>query len=1101
MTTTRTGSPPGVGARAGTRPLRTAADLQTVLPRPLDPEQLAAATAPLTPGLVVAGAGSGKTTVMAARVVWLVGSGQVAPERVLGLTFTNKAAAELASRVRDWLAGSGVVADGEGGEDRDAEPTVSTYHAFAGQLVRDHGIRIGIEPDARTITDATRFMLAMRAMREVEAAFSALEVGPDFIAERVLALAGELAEHLVPLDHLRARDREIIASVGAVAKPTVDVIKVATTAQQRLELATLVEAYTRAKRDRDLVDFDDQIALAARLAAERGEVVAACRAAYDVVLLDEYQDTSVAQRILLTRLFGAGHPVTAVGDPFQAIYGWRGASVANIEDFPRHFAAAAGDAAATYPLPVSYRSGGRLLDLANRLARPLRADHPDVQPLRVPAGGDPAAGWVRCGVLETAAEEVAFVVDEVRGARERGAAAAWSDIAVLVRQNSVIAPISARLTAAGGPVEVVGLRGLVTLPGVADVVATLQVIHDPTANPAALRLLAGPRWRIGPRDLRLLAGRAAALAKVPSEPPPVGDDEASLARALDAAVAASDPAELLSLLDALEDPGDLPYSSEARERFARLAAEIEELRGQPGEALVDLIDRVIVTSGLDVEAAIGPVSRGTAQRDALAALLDVAAAFRDLDGESTLGSFLAYLAAAEQEDAGLDLPTPTFGDSVKLMSIHRAKGLEWDVVVLPELTRSVFPSARGRSRYTQAAHVMPVSLRGDASRVPEVGGWTKKDIDDYKAALKADDLREERRLGYVAITRARKLLVASTAWWGPTQKTLRGPSEFFEIVRAHCEEGNGEVVVAADPPPDGAANPVLDSAGAEVAWPAPLNADLLAARRAAAAAVRAAMASDAVAGASTQVARATPDEATPDQATPDQATPDQATVDGWDHDLELLVAEVTATSGAIAHEVPLPATLSASRLIALQHDPDRLAAELARPVPREPRPAARRGTRLHAWIESRLRQQPLVGPEELPGALDADIVSDDDLIALQEAFERGPYADRVPYRLEAPFSLVLAGRVVRGRIDAVFQIAADRYEVVDWKTSRAHDADPLQLAIYRLAWSEIAGVPLSHVDAAFAYLRDGAVDHPPDLPGRPELEALLTTAPTDSRPA
>ena len=587
--------------------------------------------------------------------------------------------------------------------------------------------------------------------------------------------------------------------------------------------------------------------------------------------------------MLLTRLFGGGHPVTAVGDPFQAIYGWRGASVANIDDFPIHFAADDGRSATSYALPVSYRSGGRLLDLANTLAEELRDQHPGVQPLQVPAGEDPTEGEVRCGILLTADEELDFVVEQVRRARD-DTAPSWKEIAVLVRQNSVIAPLYEKLTAARVPVEVVGLRGLLSLPGVADVVATLQVLHDPAANPAMLRILAGPRWRIGPRDLRLLGRRAAELARVELDPPDDESGEQALARAMEAAVAESDPAELISLLDAVEDPGGGPYSAAALERFARLTAEIKDLRSQQGEALVDLVDRVIVTTGLDVEAAIGQAARGSAQRDALSALVDVAAGFRDLDGESTLGSFLAYLAAAEQEDAGLDQPTPTFGDSVKLMSIHRAKGLEWDVVVLPEVTKTVFPSTRGRSRYTQNAQVMPVSLRGDADRMPEVADWTINDLKAYAAELKIDDALEERRLGYVAITRARRLLVASTSWWGPSQKTMRGPSEFFQVIQEHCLAGNGEVVVNADEPDEDETNPVVALLGTvEVDWPTQLDAGRLEARRAAAEAVRSAIA------AAPPETKATEAEAKLDLAGRDL-------VAGWDRDLELLLAELVRST-------------------------------------------------------------------------------------------------------------------------------------------------------------------------------------------------------------
>ena len=1060
-------------------------ELNKLLELPLDDAQLRAATAPLTTGLVVAGAGSGKTSVMAARVVWLVASGAVAPDRVLGLTFTNKAAAELSQRVRGSLrrAGLGPDLDADGDLVDDSEPTVSTYHAFAGRVVRDHGLRVGVEPDSRLITQATRYMLALRAMRDVEGTFDELTVEPRFVADRMLSLAGELNEHLVDLDRLRRFDRDLIERIGAVARPTKAVLGVAGTARQRLELSRLVEAYLQAKRSRDLVDFDDQIALAARVVGDRPEVVEAYRNEYAVVLLDEYQDTSVGQRVLLTRLFGDGHPVTAVGDPFQAIYGWRGASVANIDEFPLHFARADGEPAATYQLETNYRSGGRLLAVANALSAPLRAIHRDAVELRVPPGSGPDQGAVRCAVATTATEELDIVVDEVQRAHE-GGVAPWHEIAVLVRQTSVIAPLHERLTAARVPVEVVGLRGLLGLPGVADVVATLEVVSDPVANAALLRLLAGARWQIGPRDLRLLGRQAARLAKVDEADDDTEGGTAALARALDSAVADTDPAELVSLLDALETPGDWPYSAEARQRFAALAAELEELRERSGEALVDLVHRVISTSGLDVEAAARSAGRGTAQLDALAALLDVAAAFRDLDGESTLASFLAYLDAAQDEEGGLDQPTPTFGDSVKLMTIHRAKGLEWDVVVLPELTATVFPSGRGRSRYTQSAWVMPPVLRGDAHRLPEVGSWSTKGLDDYAADCKADDALEEGRLGYVAITRAKKLLVVTTAWWGATQKRLRGPSAFFDVVRERCE-ADGGVVVRDAPRPVEEENPaVADLALAEVAWPVELDKVAAAGRREAAEAVARELAA---------LAGATWPPADPPPIPTDLGGPARHDVERWDHDLGLLLGELAATYTHAARAVPLPSSLSASRVLQLNADPDGLAAALARPMPRAPSAAARRGTRFHAWVEARYAQQPLLSPDELPGAGDAAITDEDDLANLQAAFERGPYADRVPLQLEVPFSLVLAGRVVRGRIDAVYS-TDDGYEVVDWKTNRAHDADPLQLAIYRLAWAEIIGCPLGSVTASFAYVRDGAVVTPPDLLDRTELEALLSRA-------
>ena len=147
------------------------------------------------------------------------------------------------------------------------------------------------------------------------------------------------------------------------------------------------------------------------------------------------------------------------------------------------------------------------------------------------------------------------------------------------------------------------------------------------------------------------------------------------------------------------------------------------------------------------------------------------------------------------------------------------------------------------------------------------------------------------------------------------------------------------------------------------------------------------------------------------------------------------------------------------------------------------RRAARFGTLFHAWVEDRFEQQPLLDPDDLPGRDDLDIADDADLDAVIAAFEEGPFADRVPHAVEAPFALVLDGQVVRGRIDAVYEEPRrQRFLLVDWKTNRHEDADPLQLALYRLAWAELRGVPLEKVRAAFHYVRTGRTVEPDDLP-------------------
>jgi len=1059
--------------------LRAPGDLRALLGVPFTDEQLAAAAAPLEPGVIVAGAGSGKTAVMAARVVWLVGSGQVEPDQVLGLTFTNKAAGELAGRVRTALDSLGAPAAAAG------EPAVSTYHAYAGRLVQDHGLRIGVEPASRLLADATRFQLAQRVLRVARGPFTAISKPLWMLVGDLVALEAELSEHLVSTETLRAWDRSLLDRLAEVPRPTNALREVATAAAKRLELATLVDDFRAAKRQREVVDFGDQMALAAGIAESRPEVGTIERERFRVVLLDEYQDTSVAQRRLLAGLFGGGHPVTAVGDPCQAIYGWRGASVANLDAFPTHFRRRDGAPAARYALTENRRSGGRLLALANTLAAPLRDVHAVAE--LVPCAEKAAGGETVCALFSTYDEEIGWAADQAAAAVAEGTPP--GEVAVLVRARSDFPALHAALTERGLPVEVVGLGGLLSLPEVADLVATLQVLDDPTTNAALVRLLTGPRWRIGPRDLALLGRRARDLVATRyGDPDPESEPGAAAApsaavdggtdEALEQAVAGVDPSEVVALADALERPGRaVPYSAPARRRFAALAAELAALRRHLGEPLLDLVQRVVTTTGLDVELAASPQAVAARRRESVAAFLDHAGDFVGIDGEASVTAFLAFLRAAEDYERGLDSTAPSGADSVKVLTAHKAKGLEWDVVVVPGLSRGVFPSFRGRERWTSNGHVLPFPLRGDFdSGLPDVGEWSTAGVAAFGAALRAHTALEERRLGYVAVTRARRRLVASGHWWGPTQKRPRGPSDFLVEISRHCAAASGTVAAWAPEPGPDERNPQLEK-GTEWQWPAPLDAPALAARRAAAAAVH-------------EHLRASVADAGWSPGSEGLDAAELTKVAGWDRDAALLVEELRGAR-RVERVVELPRSLSASQLLRLAADPAGLARDLARPMPRPPAPAARRGTRFHAWVEARFAQQPLLDPDELPGAGDSGL-ADVDLAALQEAFLRSDYADRRPHQVEAPFQLVLAGRVVRGRVDAVYR-TQHGYEVVDWKTGSGA-ADELQLAVYRLAWAELAGVPLDHVDAVFLHVRTGEVVRPESLPGREELEALLRGA-------
>jgi DNA helicase-2/ATP-dependent DNA helicase PcrA len=713
-------------------------------------------------------------------------------------------------------------------------------------------------------------------------------------------------------------------------------------------------------------------------------------------------------------------------------------------------------------------------------------------------------GWTRVGLTETAEDEVKLLARMVADAHYRGGIA-LREIAVLVRKGNQIPPLYEEMHAQGLPVEVVGLSGLVHLPEVADLIAMLDVLDEPIANASLVRLLTGPRWRIGARDLALLGMRARELVRDPAE----YADRAGRDR-LAEAVAGSDPTEVVSLSDAMADPGpDLAFSEDARVRFARFASEIRILRRRLSEPVLDVLHRVISVTGLDVEVAASPKLVAQRSSETLAAFLSRAADFQDLEGDQSVTAFRAYLKAAERHERGIDASLPSQGDSVKLLTMHKSKGLEWDAVFVPHLAGA---AQKPRESWIGSGAVLPYPLRGDAEHLPSLddAGNTSA-FKSFKEQAKEYESWEDLRLEYVTVTRPRYYLTASGHWWGPTQKRRRGPDTWLAGLYEHCQDGHGEIVEWAVEPDADSVNPSLGAT--EAHWPVLPDAEAAERRRVGAEMVVAALRerqAAAVAGLPAPRA-AEPEDGAADSATDPSADPDftdsidsadstadassantaedRAAIASWDRDLEALLEELKR-GDSIQRYAPLPSSMSASQLLRYRSDPSRFRRELARPMPQPPAPSARLGTKFHAWIESLFGQQALFEYEDLPGAADEEIADEVDLKELQEAFLRTPWANSVPVAVEQPFQVVLAGRVVRGRIDAVYQ-NADGWEVVDWKTSRSHDADPIQLAVYRLAWAEMRGVPLSAVSAAFVYVRDGGTVRPADLPDRDELEELF----------
>ncbi|MFM8896146.1 MAG: ATP-dependent helicase, partial [Actinomycetales bacterium] len=663
-------------------------------------EQWQVISAPLEPAVVVAGAGSGKTTAMSARVAWLVAGELAEAGSILGLTFTNKAAGSLLKGIRSSLRALGCqTAEG-------AEPVVQTYNGFAAAILREHGVRLGREPGSSVLVDGARHQLAYRVVCQTDLPLDQFDKSPAALTTDLLHLDDQCSELDVDPTAMMDFDDRLLVGLAAHEPVQVSIGRVRDAARLRRVMAELVLQWREEKHRRDVLDFTDQTRLALQVAREYPGVVESIRNQFAVVLLDEYQDTSLAQRRLLQALFGDGHPVTAVGDPCQAIYGWRGASVDNIESFPEHFGTIdhrETRKAPRYRLSVNRRSAPEILAVANDVFTELRSRHDGVVEL-VPGITGPEPGRVECGLFTTADDERAWIVERIHRLGQRGGA--WGSTAILASTGRELAELDVALRAAGVPTQFHGASGLLRQPVVVDVRSMLEVVHDPVANPELIRLLAGPRWRIGVRDLAALGARAVELA---------GGGHRSVttdvADALDEAVAGADPSEAISLSDAVLDLGDLSaYSAAGTERLRAFATELRSLRRHAGEPVLDFVLRVARVSGLDVECVLA----GPQQQRAWSTFVDLAAEFTDLEGRSWLGAFLARLDDAERFDVDLPVDVVVQADAVQLMTIHKAKGLEFEHVFIPAVAKGAFPGGRARGEWTTSAAAVPWPVRQDA---------------------------------------------------------------------------------------------------------------------------------------------------------------------------------------------------------------------------------------------------------------------------------------------------------------------------------------------------------------------------------------------------
>ena len=1113
-----------------------AAQLAALLEQPPPTtEQTAVIEAPLAPMLVVAGAGSGKTETMASRVVWLIANGIVEPRQVLGLTFTRKAAHELGERIGARLATLAAALRGAGEElppglERGGDelvgqrPLVHTYNGFALDLVREHALAVGIDPDLTMMSASASWQLAHEIVEGWDDSLD-LEASPATLTAALLSLSSSLADHLVTPEQLEAHLREIrdhLAQIplqveGRRRTTPKDVAKVIDQLEQRLALIPLLRRFAEIRTADSALDFSDQVSLAARIAAEVPAAATLARRMHRVVLLDEFQDTSVAQLRMLTDLFGPGHAACAVGDPQQAIYGWRGASAASLAGFA--------DAFATQEQPVlqrtlstSWRNDEAVLAVANRVAAPLRAagagiEIPELHPR-------PGAGEGACEILEAADEraEARAIADWIlarraEDGRDAGDGAGPADAppasaAVLVRARRQIPALVAGLEERGLPAQVVGLGGLLHRPEVADVRALLECAHDPGRGDALMRLLTGPRIRLGARDLAVL-GRWK-------------DRMGSRRRAdggADAAPGARDEAEEVTLVDAVDDlppedwtdPAGRALTPVGRERLRHLQRMLREMRRLLPLPLPDLVTAAVRM--LEVDLALLETTPGTGALADLEAFRDHAASFERTARRGGLGAYLDLLEISEDEEAGLSVtaaPEQAHDPAaVTIVTMHSAKGLEWDLVAVAGLTEGSVPSydlRRAKADETGRVRVpgdgwlgklagasVPTALRGDADTLPELA-WAEADtqvdaegiIQEHRFAQGEEALAEDRRLMYVAVTRARRRLLLTSAAWREGVRTPRPRSRYL----AEAAPLVPEAFRSAQEIPE--ENP-LESERPTASWPpAPGEAEQARAR-----------------------AAARLDEVAQEQPAADPAAPasaDEVEAPALaDPELEELVRRTLAdlAQHAAAPVVHSPPRLSASQVVAQARDPQAAAIELLRPLPRRPSPAAVRGTAFHAWLETRFESATLLDLEDLADLEDpAEDGALADARALREAFEASDWAGRTPIAVEHPVTTRIGGIGVRGVIDAVFadpeggdgtagSDGSGGVIIVDWKTGRMPRPAQLrerslQLSLYRLAWHERTGLPLRNIRTAFHFVADGITHEVTEHPSRERIAEMLS---------
>ena len=1035
--------------------------------KPITKHQSSIISSDLEPAVVIAGAGSGKTETMSNRVLYLVANGFVTPDQILGLTFTRKAAGELSVRVRKRLRQLSALPEFK--HITTSTTSVTTYHSYAAKLLSEHAIRYGIDADAEPLGEAAIWQIASDVVRNWSDDSYRNQSAVSTVVKDLLGLSKLMLEHQVRAEDIQTIGEEILRELAPlVGARNEEVRSVERAMLQRASLLPMVDAFMQRRKSAGEFSFDDQMSLAADIAENFADVGVLERGKYKVVLLDEYQDTSQSQVRMLSSLFGGGHPVMAVGDPSQAIYTWRGASAGTMASFTKYFPKVDSQQGALhFTLPTTFRNDAMILAAANRISDEIKLAGGQ-QVVELEARPNAGTGEIAYGIFETIDAEAAAIAEYVKS---QWSPTSGKTAAVLVRKRAQITAIENALREQGLPVEVIGIGGLIHVPEVADVVSMLKIITNPDSGSALMRHLTGPRINLAPRDIAALGTFSRERARE------LHADSKSFIKK----IAAGNPEQLEaddqfagSIIDALDEIHSAKksgFSDIGYQRLVRFAGDLRRLRSRAGGAISDLISEI--ENYLTLESEITLRDGSQAGRRHLDRFLDEAAKFERSGG--TVSAFLDWLDVAADAEGGLKAGAPEIrSDVVQILTIHMAKGAEWDLVAVPGLAEGTFPgnNTSDPDNWLKNEKHIPFALRGDAAELPvfSLHGISKnseaaKAIKEFGSrCVENIKMREEMRLAYVAVTRAKSHLICTTSRWRDGSKSVE-PSEIFYLIAEVASALGGPMISDTPAPDDGAENPTLENPITAI-WPV----DPLGERR------------SAFDAAIVQVN---------ESAAHSLGQANDPEISSWIDDAQALINEYKQRANNQI-QVALPPRLSTSTLVALHSDPQELALNIRRPMPRGQDQYSRRGTAFHLWVERQFTDAATLFGDEYLDYLDP-LDDDSQLEDLKKAWLSSEFASRTPVRVEVPFETTIAGVLIRGRIDAVYATPSG-FEVVDWKTGSGQlgQSAAVQLAMYRLAWAKLSGVDISTVSAAFHYVPTSVTDRPSDLLDERALIALIS---------